>query len=241
MKKTLDIVIPAYNEGPQLEQNIKLIHDTLSNAKNNFSWKIIIAENGSRDNTFEIAEKIARKYSNVVAKHFDRPSKDNAIIESWLASQADVLVFADADNSAHPKHIPLLFEAIQKGNDIAVGFRFHGKENSRGFYRDTISSIYNRLLLPLILPTGTRDTQCGIKAVKKEVAHTICPKMRRENGFFDTELLAVAKHKNYTITEVPVTWRETRRSVLSVNKNIPNFLRNVIKVRRRIAQGHYDN
>lgn len=239
-KIKVDIAIPAYNESKHLGKNIKLIVDTLRRQKTDFSWRIIIGENGSKDNTYEVAKKLAKKYKEVEARHFDRPSKDNAIIEIWINSDADILVFTDADNSVHPKFIPDLVKAINNGADIAAGYRFHTKENSRGFYRDTISRIYNRIILPIILPVGTRDAQCGFKAVKSKIAKEISPKLRRENGFFDSELLGVAYYKGHKIREVPVSFVETRESVLSVNKNIPNFLKNIIKTRAKIKRGYYD-
>ena len=241
MKKlTVDIVVPAYNEGENLSSNIGAIHKILSSKRQSFDWKILIGENGSKDNTYKIAKDLEKKYEKVKAYHFDIGSKDNAIKTLWMKSDADILIFTDADNSADPKFIPDLVKAIEQGNNIAAGYRFHSKENSRGLYRDTISKIYNSILLPLILPTGTKDTQCGFKAVDKKIVQNVVPKLGKENGFFDSELLGVAHYKGYTVKEVPITWKETRKSVLSVNKNIPNFLKNIVKVRLKILKGRYD-
>jgi len=242
MKKiSVDIVVPAYNEGPHLEKNISVIYTTLKKAKPDWNWKLIIAENGSTDNTFKVAKKLEKKYKEIKAVHFKIGSKDNAIIETWMKSNADILLFTDADNSAHPKFIPKLVGAIIKGNDIAIGSRYENKADSgRGLYRDALSTIYNRIILPIMLPTGVKDTQCGFKAIKKEVAMKIIPKMSRGSGFFDSELLSVAYNKKFSIKPVPITWEETRQSVLSVNKNIPNFLVNIFKTRFKIMRGYYD-
>lgn len=241
MQKTfVDIIVPAYNEAPHLEKNISLIYSTLKEQKVPFEWRILIGENGSKDNTYEVAKKIAKKYKEVEAFHFDIGSKDNTIKSLWMQSKADILVFTDADNSAHPRFIRDLVKSIQSGSDIAAGYRFHSKANSRGWYRDTISKIYNAIILPVILPTGTRDTQCGFKAVNRKIVENVVPHLGKENGFFDSEMLGVSYHKGYKVSEVPVTWEETRRSVLSVNKNIPNFLKNIVKTRLRIIKGFYD-
>ena len=239
MKKVV-IAIPAYNEADNLERNILHINKVLSQKKVLFNWEIIIAENGSTDKTYEIAKKLARNYKRVKATHYDRGSKDNAIIETWLKSKVDIMIFTDADNSADPRYILDLVKTIEEGSDIATGYRFHTKLNSRGLYRDTISRIYNNIILPTILPTGTNDTQCGFKAINKKVLREVVPKLSRQNGFFDTELLGVAFHKGFKIKEVPITWKETRKSVLSVNKNIPNFLKNLLRTRIKLARGGYD-
>jgi len=242
MKKlSVEIVVPAYNEAAHLSKNISLIRKVLTDSKLNWTWNILIAENGSLDNTYDEAKKLEKKYKEITAVHFHRGSKDNAVIESWIKSKADILMFTDADNSAHPKHIPILINAILKGNDIAIGSRYENNaDTNRGIYRDTLSKIYNKILLPLILPTGVNDTQCGFKAIRKEAAMKIIPKMSRENGFFDSELLSVAYRKKFSIKPVPITWEETRQSVLSVNKNIPNFLVNIFKTRFKMMRGYYD-
>lgn len=243
MKKPLvDIVIPCRNEGKYLEKNIQQIRKTLIKLRVPFQWKILIGEDNSNDNTFEIAKNLAKKYKDVKAYHFVLRSKDLTIKDLWMKSNADIMIFTDADNSADPKFIPDLVKVIEEGNDIAAGYRFHSKENSRGFYRDTISKIYNNILLPLLLPTGVRDTQCGFKAVNRKIVKNVLPKIVREkrNGFFDSELLAVSRSKGYTIKEVPITWKETRQSVLSVNKNIPKFLKEIIKTRLRLINGYYE-
>jgi glycosyltransferase involved in cell wall biosynthesis len=233
------IVVPAYNESKNIEKNLSLLYKTLKKeVKEN--WKILIAENGSKDSTFQIAKMFAKNNKNVIVKHYDKGSKDNAIIESWINNKVDIYVFTDADNSAHPKYIKNLIEEIKNGTDIAAGYRFHCKENSRGIYRDVISKIYNQILLPIILPTGVRDTQCGMKAVSKRVVENIVPKLGKNNGFFDSELLGVSYSKGYKTKEVPVSWNETRPSVLSVNKNIPNFLKNIVKTRIKIIKGCYN-
>lgn len=240
--RTVDIVVPCRNEGNYLEKNIEHIVDTLKSERVSFKWRILIGEDNSTDNTYAVAKKLARKHSTVKAFHFVLRSKDLTIKKLWMESNADIMMFTDADNSADPKFIPALIAAIQSGHAIAAGCRFHSKENSRGWYRDTISSIYNKILLPLILPTGVRDTQCGFKAVNRQVVNEVVSKIVQEkrNGFFDSELLGVAYHKGFRPIEVPITWRETRQSVLSVNKNIPNFLKNIVKTRYRILRGYYD-
>lgn len=241
MKPKVEIVVPAYNESAHIKKNIELIYNTLNAKKQNFDWTIIIGENGSKDKTYEIAKNLAKKYKEVKAIHFDIGSKDNTIKSLWMKSKADIRIFTDADNSADPSHIPELVNAILNGNDIAIGSRsVNGSESSRTLYRRIISKIYNIILLPLILPTGVKDAQCGFKAINKEIAGKVVPKLSVHNGFLDTELLAIAYKKGYKIKEVPVKWQETRTSVLSVNKNIFNFLKNIFKTRMKIIKGYYE-
>lgn len=238
-KKRVLVVIPAYNESENIKKNLDLVYKTLKDNMGKYSWKIVLAENGSKDNTYNVAKNYAKGKKEIVVTHFDIGSKDNAIIETWVNNKSEIYVFTDADNSAHPKFIRDLCDKIDSGYDIAAGYRFHSRENSRGFYREFISRVYNRIILPIILPTSTEDTQCGIKAVNEKVVRNIVPKLKKQNGFFDTELLAVATYKKMKICKVNVSWKETRASVLNVNKNIPNFLKNIFIIRSKIRKGYY--
>jgi glycosyltransferase involved in cell wall biosynthesis len=239
-KPTADIVVPVYNEAPYLYNNIKRIYDVLKN-ENNFKWQILIGENGSTDNSFEIAKQLEKEFKGVKAFHLmNINSKGKAIGALWKQSKADILAFTDADLSAEPKFLIPLIKAVMGGNDIAVGFRFHSKYESRGIYRDLTSFVYNNLVLPIFLNVGTKDAQCGFKAINRRVADEIVSKMEFADWFFDSELLAVAYAKGFKIKEVPLSWKETRKGSLNIPKSTFSFISSAIKLRRKLANHYYD-
>lgn len=238
--KRADIVIPAYNESKNLEQSLKLLYSYLLKIKN-VEWNVIIGENGSKDNTLDVAKKLAKKFPRLKVRHLNIPSRDNTLLTLWGESDADILVYMDADMSTNPKHTQELIDSIFDGYDIAIGSRIkEGAKVEREGIRVFLSNIYNKFLIPVILPTGVKDAQCGFKAINQKVAKSILPKLVKENGFMDTELLAVAKYKNYKVKEIPVEWTTGRESTMNVWKNIPNFLKNIFKTRWKIITGFYD-
>ena len=134
-----------------------------------------------------------------------------------------------------------LLKKIEEGYDICIGSRLLKESNlKREFYRVIFSKIYNFILIPLILPTGVSDAQCGFKAITPRVAKDILPKLESHNAFLDTELLAVARYKGLKIAEIPVTWEDKRESRMNVWKDIPNFLKNIVRTRIKIIKGFYD-
>ncbi len=236
----VDIIIPAHNESKILEKNIFALYNFLKKQPTDFKWTIIIGENASSDNTLEIAKKLSKKYKEVKWSHSDIPSRDIVLKKLWTKSNADILAYMDADLSTDISYFPKLVRAIKEGNDIAIGSRLKkGSKVNRPPIRILMSNIYNKFIIPIILPTGVKDAQCGFKAINKKTAKELLPKLGNYNGFLDTEMLAVAHYKKYKIEEIPVRWREDRKSTMSVWKNIPNFLKNLIKTRKKILCGKY--
>jgi len=239
--KTVDIIIPAYNESKILEDSLNYLYSYLEKIKE-IKWKVIIGENGSKDNTFELAKKLTKKFPNLEAVHINEASRDSVLKELWGKSKADVMMYMDADMSTHPRHTIELINAILEGNDVAIGSRMLPESRvKRPLIRVVMSKLYYSVFLRLFLPVGVKDTQCGFKAINKKVAKEIIPRLIKENGFLDTELVAVSKHKKYRIKEIPVEWSEAeRRSTMSVYNNVPKFIRNVFRTRKKIKSGYYD-
>lgn len=236
----IDIVLPVRNESKILVTNVKQLLDFLKKLNKPIDYQIILAENNSQDNTLEIAKELAKKHHNIRAIHTNKPGRDIALKNCWGNSDADIMVYMDVDLSTDLAHLPDLINAIKEGYDIAIGSRIKFGLK-RSFWRKFMSWVYNNLFLPIILSTDVKDAQCGFKAINKKVAKEIVPKLGEENGFLDTELLAVAKHKGYKIKEIPVRWYDSnRKGTMPVGKNIPNFLINMLKTQIKLTRGYYD-
>ena len=240
--KKVEIVIPAHNEEEILESSLNKLYSHLNKIKD-FKWEVIIGENGSTDNTFKLAKSLEKKFTNLKTLHIKDPSRDGVLKEVWSKSRADVLIYMDADMSTDPKHVYELIKAIANEKyDVAIGSRMKkGAKIKRSLIRRLMSLVYYSILLPVVLPVGVKDTQCGFKAINQKVAKNIIPKLVKENGFLDTELIAVARYKNYMIKEIPIEWTEAERtSTMNVYRNISRFLKNILKTRYKIRNKYYD-
>ena len=239
--KKVDIVIPAHNEEKIIESSLNNLYSCLKKIKD-VDWRVVIGENGSSDNTYKFAKSLIKKFPKLKVYHINKASRDLTLKYLWEKSKADVLVYTDADMSTNPKHIRQMIDYILEGYDIAVGSRLiNGAKVKRPLSRVILSSIYNLILLPFFLPTGVRDTQNGFKAINQKIARELLPKLSEENALLDMELMAVAYYKKYKVIEFPVEWVEAdRKSTMNVNKNILNFLKNIIKTRLRIMRGYYN-
>lgn len=207
--------------------------DTLWHNENpNYDFRIMIANNGSTDNTLEIAKGL----SNITAIHLDEKGRGRALRKAWTESKADVMCYMDVDLSTDIGDLPRLIDAIAMENyDIAFGSRLiRGSKTRRSLKRELLSRGYN-FLVKLLLGVKFSDAQCGFKAVNKKIVREIVPMVKDNGWFFDTELLVLAERKGYRIKEIPVGWEERKDSKVGIFETVFGYIGNLVRLRRRLA------
>ncbi|MBS3153164.1 glycosyltransferase family 2 protein [Candidatus Woesearchaeota archaeon] len=230
MKTTVDIVVPVYNEQNILEKSISTLCDFL---EKNFkhSWSIIIADNASIDRTLEIANSLAKKYKKVKVLHLNQKGRGRALRIAWTKSDADIVSYMDVDLSTDLSFFPVMVDSLLQGYDVATGSRLmEGAEIKRSFKRELLSRGYN-VLVRLILGVNYKDSQCGFKAVKREIVNDVVPEVRDNAWFFDSELLFRAHMKGYKIKEIPVKWIEDEDSRVRIFSTVTNYLKSIAILR----------
>ena len=228
----VDVVIPVYNEEGVLRENVERLRDFLQkNAA--WKWSIVIADNASTDSTWEVAQDLSRRYSDVAPLYLDRKGRGRALRRALLESEADVVSYMDVDLSTDLGAFPALVRSIEEGYDIAIGSRLMpGSTVQRCFRRELTSRTYV-LLLNLMFRTGLSDAQCGFKALSSKAARELVPLVRNQEWFFDTELLLLARRKGYSVKEIPVTWTEDPDSKVSVPKVAFEYVKELMRMRFR--------
>jgi glycosyltransferase involved in cell wall biosynthesis len=231
-KVTVDIVLPVLNEERTLERNAHTLLKTLS-SQSKYDWSITIADNGSTDGTWEVADRIANSELNVRALRLVRPGRGGALKAAWTSSRADIVAYMDIDLSTELKALSQLLDPIAAGSaDISIGSRLAGgSEVTRSPLREAISHLYN-LIARVALHYPVRDAQCGFKAASRSVVHTIVPAIEDDSWFFDTELLIRAYRKGFRINEIPVRWVEDQDSRVRIAKTAIDDLRGIWRLRR---------
>jgi hypothetical protein len=228
----IELTLPVYNEEKVIVKNVQRIIEYLdANFRNN--WHITIAENGSDDKTFDIANIISENNKRVSVIKTEK-GRGNAIKKSWQESNADYLIYMDIDLSTQPEEISKLINALKKNSDIAIGSRFLKESKSkRTISRKIISKIYN-FLANRILGLKINDLQCGFKGITKKVKFLL-GEIKDSHWFFDTELLYKAKKIGIKISEVPISWderqEEKRKSKVNIILDSATFLINIFKLK----------
>ena len=239
------ITIPCYIEGKKLEKNITRLNNFLfKNLKE--PYLIDIADNNSKDNTREIAKILEKKYSTVKYTFVKEQGKGLAIKYSWnnTGKNYDILSFMDADLATGIDAFPGLIKKITKEDyDLVYGSRYHPKSNTkRTIVRKIISKGY-LFLQKILLGTSFTDTQCGFKAIKRNIYLKIKDMFLKKrlsgdknNMFFDTELLVLTKYKGFRIIDYPVTWKEQKETSVKMFKYSILFLRYLFYFRKEIKR-----
>ncbi len=227
----LDVVVPVYNEEVGLERSIRRLHRFLS-GQMPFTWRIIVADNASVDNTLAVARALALELPGVEVLHLPAKGRGRALRAAWSASRAEVLCYMDVDLSTELRALlPLVAGLISGHSDVAIGSRLaRGARVVRGRKREFISRSYNHLLR-LVLGARFSDAQCGFKAIRSDVARRLLPSIKDEEWFFDTELLVLAQRHGLRIHEVPVDWVDDPDSRVKIISTAIGDLKGVARMR----------
>src|ERR1700759_2868436 len=119
----IDIVVPVYNEERVLEQSIRRLHRFLSDGFP-FTWRIVIADNASVDDTASIALRLEGRLPGVRALRLDRKGRGRALRAAWSKSDARVVAYMDVDLSTDLRGLlPLVAPLMSGHSDLAIGSR----------------------------------------------------------------------------------------------------------------------
>ena len=233
----VEIVVPVYNEEAGLEASIRRLHRYLTE-RFPLTWLVTIADNASRDRTWDIAARLAGQLDGVQAIHLGQKGRGRALRAAWATSSAAVVAYMDVDLATDLNALlPLVAPLVSGHSDVAAGTRLAaGARVARGPQRELISRAYN-LLLKATLHNRFSDAQCGFKAMRAEVARALLPLVEDDGWFFDTELLVLAERNGLRIHEVPVDWIDDPDSRVDVAATARDDLKGIWRMWRRLAAG----
>ncbi len=215
MEKEIAAIIPACNEAGSIEKNILALEDFLRH--NYSSYEIIVSEDGSTDGTNEIVRKLSSKNAAIIHLHSDkRLGKGKAISNAILSSHSKSIFLTDADFPADMRCITQMTGLLDR-YDMVLGTRLKkGGKAKRPFMRSFLSHSYNSLVR-LAFRTGISDHQCGVKAFRRDALAELIPQVESRGFFWDSELIVMARKRDYRIAEVPLTWKDRKRGKSKVS------------------------
>lgn len=219
----LSVVVPSYNELVNLRKGVldKIAHYL---GKQNFTWEVLVVDDGSDDGSVEFVEDFVKDEPNFKLIRNEHLGKAGAVTSGILKAKGEWRLFCDMDQAAPIEELFKLLPFAQKNFDVVIGSRSNVRKNAP-WTRLVMANgmiILRKILIGLY---DISDTQCGFKMFSKSAAETIFPKASKiHNGFskisgssvtagFDIELLLLARSSGFKIKEVPVDWLyvESRR------------------------------
>ena len=145
--KTIDIVVPCYNE----QEVIAAYYEETSKhvaAINNYSFRYIFVNDGSRDNTLLLLKGLAADHDDVRYVSFSRNfGKEAAMFAGLKNTTADYVIVMDADLQHPPALFPKLIEGIEEGYDCCAAYRTTrtGEKKIRSFFSQSFYKLNNKL------------------------------------------------------------------------------------------------
>jgi len=235
----VSIVIPAHNEesrlGPTLDELARLLCDQ------SWDWEVRVVDDGSVDGTTDVAEQRARVERRIVVQREPHRGKGGAVKAGMLAARGAYRFLCDADLSMPARELPRFLPPRLVDFDVAIGTRegLGARRLGEPLRRHVLGRVFNHTVQRLVL-AGTNDTQCGFKMFTAQAAEAIFPLVTIDGWAFDIEVLAIARRRNFRIVEVPIEWHYRPESQVSMLQDGWRMLRDVSRIRARLARGMYD-
>ncbi len=244
MKPALSIIIPAYEEEARLGGPVEKILVHIKNERP--ETELIIVDDGSKDNTEQVAENACAKFPEIetkVIRYEKNRGKGFAIKTGLLAARADIALFSDADLSTPITELPKLIEPIQNGNyDVTFGSRALDRTLigvHQPWRREQGGRVMN-LIIKLMSGLRFADTQCGFKAFDMKKFRPLLDLMTIDRFGFDIEFLYVAAFHKLKLREIPVRWNDVEGSKLSVFRDTRRMISELSQIRRNAENGVYN-
>ena len=227
----VSIIMPVYNEVENLRSNFPKVY---SHMKRLGPFEIIIAEDGSKDGTKELAMKFSRQYRNVkLLSSQYRLGRGQALKRAIVAATGDVIGYIDADLSVPLKYVDAAVDKIKSGEKLVVGSRYEPRSRTeRDPSREFQSKFFNGMLF-VTFGSKIKDHQCGFKFWDGKFAKQQAKMIRDDHWFFDSEAIIRAQKMGVTIYPLPVEWKEHRNTKVK-RSDIVYFIGAIAKLRSQL-------
>jgi len=223
----LSVVIPVYNEAAIVASAVGELAAALD--ARGLSWEMVLAENGSRDQTPDILQGLSAADARVRFLHVERPNYGAALKAGILAARGTLVVCDEIDLGDLHFYDAALDVLKDSSVDLVVGSKAaRGAVDRRPLVRRVATRVHNGLLRLLLDFQGT-DTH-GLKAFRRERLLPVVTACVVDRDVFASELVIRAWRAGLRVLEIPIELREKRKPTVNLYKRVPNVLRNVAKL-----------
>tara|TARA_B000000609_G_C24172514_1_gene351371 strand:+ start:250 stop:1383 length:1134 start_codon:yes stop_codon:yes gene_type:complete len=197
----ISVVIPCLNEEKTLKSCIDEARIGIKNSK--YDGEVIISDNGSTDNSINIALENGARVINTDIKGYG-----SAIINGIKNAKGKFVIVGDADMTYDFKEIPKFIECLEDGSDLVIGNRFKGgiEKGAMPFLNKYLGNPFLSFIARTFFKIDIGDFHCGLRGIKRSVFDKL--KLRSNGMEFASEMIVKAAILNYKIREIPTTLRK---------------------------------
>jgi glycosyltransferase involved in cell wall biosynthesis len=235
----ISVIIPAYNEGPSILNTIRETVRILN--QHGIAFEIIVVDDGSSDNTYQEALRSKSLGGIKYLRNESNMGKGHAIRKGFELSGGKLITFIDADMDLHPVQIPPFLEYMERYQaQMVVGSKRHPRSRVTYPWTRKMLSLAYRLVIKALFRLSVKDTQVGLKLIKREVLERALPLMEVERYAFDLELMVIANRYGYRIVEAPIMLDFKRPFAKIGVRDIYTIFMNTLSVFFRMRTRRYD-
>jgi dolichol-phosphate mannosyltransferase len=235
----LSVVIPTFNESQGLRRCVEEVARATAAVAPNF--EIIVIDDGSTDDTLEVAREVAGEIDGVhVEATTSNAGKGSALIRGMQAARGDLVLFVDADLEVHPRQLGLLYETlVREDADVVIGSKLHPDAQIEYPLKRRILSRGYYVLIRVLFRLPVHDTQTGLKLYRRRVLERVGPRLLVKRFAHDLEALVNAHRMGYRIVEAPVVVTREREFPRVGMNDARGVLRDTLGVFYRTYVTHY--
>lgn len=231
----VSLVIPAYNESKIVLDTIRTVSARLAELK--VEYEVLIVDDGSTDGMGQLVRDCGDPHVRLEG-YAPNCGKGRAVRTGMLAARGDIILCTDADLAYGVDIFAVLLERFRAGDaDLVIGSRRLGGEGYKNYppLRIFMSKCFG--LLSHMISGLPYDTQCGIKAYRRQAARDIFSRCTTDGFSFDFEVLMRADKLGLKVEQIPVSVINFRESKVNVVKDSIQMFRDVFYIRRKVRSG----
>lgn len=224
----ITIVIPVYNEEAILEAAVKDLLDRLSAF--DFSYELLLAENGSRDATVKLGQELSRRFPQVRLFSLGEPNYGKALKHGILEARGEIVICDEIDLCDTDFYTRALSLLKQGDVDFVVGSKvLDASSDERPLLRHVATLVINGMLRVSLGFKGT-DTH-GLKAFRRASVVPVVEQCIVDKDLFASELVIRAERdKQVRVAEIPVRVLEKRPPSIHLFRRVPNVLKGIARL-----------
>ena len=193
-----ELLFPAYNDGGTIASLVIRAVQVASRLTPDF--EVIVVNDGSTDDTQEIADELARTYSQVrVVHHARNRGYGGALRTGFAASTKDLIAYTDGDAQYDPTELEVLWERLTPEVDVVTGYKI---SRSDPLHRVIIGRIYHHTV-KLMFRLRVRDVDCDFRLMRREVFNRV--RLERNTGVICLEMMRKIQDAGFHTWKCPYT------------------------------------
>jgi glycosyltransferase involved in cell wall biosynthesis len=241
-------VVPCYNEAANIQRGVLDTVGAFTACDPRFA-EVLVVDDGSTDASRPLIAAAARRFPKLALVENRHQGKALAVIAGIRRARAEHVMFSDMDLATPLGEAEKLIAEARRGVDVVVGSRLTDRPGAP-LHRKALAWGLLTVRDRLLGLTALRDTQCGFKLFRRQVALDIIGRLRvftparhvlgsSVSAAFDLEFLLIATQLGYRIAEVPVAWHHVENRSVRVVKDSLEALADIARIAYYARTGRY--